>query len=136
MKIYPAERVTLIGFELFMGVMAVVCGFILMVGQAGAIMSMQVDVLEGSPFRSFTLPGIILALAVGGSQLAAAYGLWRHDQWGPAASVAAGLILMGWIAGEVVLLGWIAPKFLQPFCFLYGAAIAGVALRHVREYAT
>jgi len=43
---------------------------------------------------------------------------------------------MGWIAGEVVLLGWIAPKFLQPFCFLYGAAIAGVALRHVREYAT
>ncbi len=133
MKTYAADRMTLIGLELFMGVMAVACGVILAGGFAGTVLDMQTNLLDGTPFGSFLIPGIILALVVGGSQFLAAYGLWRHEPWGMTMSVTAGAILMGWIAGEVILLSWIAPHGLQPFCFAYGAIVTLFALPHARE---
>lgn len=134
MKTREADRALLIALELFMGVMATACGVILAAGLAGDVLSMQTDMLDGTPFGSFLIPGIILSVAVGGSQIAAAYGLWRHEPWGMTASFAAGAILMGWIIGEVMLLGWIAPHGLQPFCFIYGVVVAGLAARHVRTH--
>ncbi len=127
------ERLTLILLELFMGVMAIACGVILAGGMAGDVLGMQTDMLDGTPFSSFLIPGIVLALAVGGSQLIAAYGLWRREPWGMTGSFGAGVILMGWIIGEVILLGWIAPHGLQPFCFVYGAVVAALAARHLRQ---
>ncbi len=132
MKWREADRVTLIIFELFMGAMAVACGVILMAGLADDVLGMHTDLLEGTWFSSYVLPGLILAVAVGGSQFLAAYALWRREAWDMLASFATGVVLMGWIAGEVLLLGWIAPHGLQPFCFVYGAAEAILAVRYVR----
>ena len=131
MKTREADRVTLIIFELFMGVMAVACGVILVAGQAGSVLGMHTDLLEGTWFSSFFVPGLILVFAVGGSQFLAAYALWRREAWDMLASVATGVVLMGWIAVEVLLLGWIAPHGLQPFCFVYGAAESLLAVRYV-----
>ncbi len=132
MKWREADRVTLIIFELFMGVMAVVFGVILAAGLADNVLGMHSDLLEGTWFGSFLLPGLILAVAVGGSQFLAAYALWHRAAWDMLASFATGVVLMGWIAGEVMILGWIAPHGLQPFCFVYGAAEALLAVRYVR----
>ena len=132
MKWREADRVTLIIFELFMGAMAVACGVILMAGLADDVLGMHTDLLEGTWFSSYVLPGLILAAVVGGSQFLAAYALWRREAWDMLASFATGAVLMGWIAGEVLLLGWIAPHGLQPFCFVYGAAEAILAVRYVR----
>ncbi len=133
MRTYVADRVTLISLELFMGVMAVACGVILATGQAGTVLQMKPSILDGTPFGSFLIPGVILAGVVGGSQLLAAFGLWRYQPWGMMLSAVAGAILMGWIVVEVILLGWIAPHGLQPFCFAYGAIVALFALPHLRE---
>lgn len=131
MKPDDADRIWLMALEIFMGLMAVACGVILAAGVAGEVLDMQLHLLDGTPFGSFLIPGIILAVAVGGSQLVAAYGLWRRSAWGMTASLVSGAILMGWIVGEVTLLGWIAPRGLQPFCFVYGTLEASIAARHL-----
>jgi hypothetical protein len=60
--------------------------------------------LHGSPFADYLWPGIILAGIVGLGSALAAWTVWGRNQAAGPASVAAGLILAGWIAGEVVLL--------------------------------
>jgi hypothetical protein len=119
----------LLGLDLFMGVVAVICGAILASGQAGTVLQMEDDVLQGTPFHSFVIPGILLGLAVGGSYLLAAVGLLRGARWGVVASAVAGAIMLGWIVGEVALLGWIAPRFLQPFIAAYALVTFVEALR-------
>ena len=65
--------------------------------------------LQGAPFHSYFLPGLTLLLAVGGSQLAAAYAiLWRHSI-AKRAAILAGVVLTAWMIGELALIGFRAP---------------------------
>jgi len=65
--------------------------------------------LQGTPFHSYFLPGLILCVVVGGSHLAAAFAvLWRSSR-AKMASLFAGLILTGWMIGELKLIGFQAP---------------------------
>ena len=60
--------------------------------------------LRGSPFGDYVLPGLILAVVVGMSAAVAALSAWLRTRiWAPA-SVVAGLLLTGWIAGELAFL--------------------------------
>jgi hypothetical protein len=78
---------------------------------AGAIglltdtLQMEKSVLDGSPFSSFTIPGLILGFIVGGSQLIALVALLRHADRAIVFAGVAGGIMAGWIAGEVLLVG-------------------------------
>jgi hypothetical protein len=123
---------TLLVLEGFMGAMALVCGLILTTGQSDRLLGMQRGILDGTPFSSFLIPGAILALAVGGSQLAAAWVNARDINGAAAMSVVAGCVLLGWISGEIILLGWIAPRVLQPFCFWFGVLEVALSVRWVR----
>jgi hypothetical protein len=92
---------TLALFELLMGVLAVLCGLLLATGLGGPILGMHRAALAGSPFDDFRIPGLILAGAVGGSQLQAAWAEWHGARWATLASSVAGCVLVGWIVGEV-----------------------------------
>jgi hypothetical protein len=65
--------------------------------------------LQDTPFHSYFLPGLILFLAVGGSQLAAAYAILRRHLLTKSAAVFAGFVLTGWMTGELALIGFRAP---------------------------
>ena len=65
--------------------------------------------LHGTPFHSYFLPGLILFVAVGGSQLAAAYTILRRHSLAKRAAILAGVILTGWMIGELALIGFRAP---------------------------
>jgi|ERR1700674_995167 len=65
--------------------------------------------LQGTPFHSYFLPGLILFLAVGGSHLAAAYAILRRHPLAKRAAVFAGIVLTGWMVGELALIGFRAP---------------------------
>ena len=65
--------------------------------------------LQGTPFHSYFFPGLILCLVVGGSQLVATFILLWHDSVARMASLIAGLLLTGWMAGELTLIGFQAP---------------------------
>ena len=113
----------------FMGLTALACGLILATGHAEDVLRMNPDVLDGTPFSSFQMPGIILAVGVGGSQLLATAALRRGDTLGTRLALLAALVLLGWIVVQVILLGWTSPKVLQPFILVYSLIeLAVVAL--------
>jgi hypothetical protein len=55
--------------------------------------------LYGTPFSTCTIPGLILALVVGGSSLIGAATVFLHRELAVLCSAAAGLIFAGWIVG-------------------------------------
>lgn len=61
--------------------------------------------LRHTPFDSFVIPGLFLGIIIGGSALAGAIALRAHARRSRLISGAAGVIMVGWIAGETILVG-------------------------------
>ncbi len=94
-------RTTLI-MLLAIGAVSAVAGAI---GLLTDTLQMEKSVLDDSPFSSFTIPGLILGVIVGGSQFVALAALLRHSGHAIVVAGAAGCIMAGWIVGEVLLVG-------------------------------
>jgi len=60
--------------------------------------------LAGTVFSSYLVPGLILAVVVGGSATAAAFATLRKRDAGILLSALAGGILLGWLVGERLIL--------------------------------
>lgn len=98
-----AVRFTLAGLDAFVAISAIWGGVWLAAGREAE--RFPLDMLRRTPFSSFLLPGLILGIAVGGSAAyATAAVIALPDAFGAVASITAGAILMGWIAGELLLL--------------------------------
>jgi hypothetical protein len=89
--------------EAFVGLTAVGGGIALATGAEGD--RFPVSWLDGTPFDSYLVPGLILAIVVGGSAVTALVACWRSSRLAGAATVFAALALSGQILGELVLLG-------------------------------
>jgi len=88
--------------------------------------------LEGTPFHTYFLPGLILCVVVGGSHLAAAFVLLRHRSPARTTSLLAGLILTGWMIGELALIGFRAP--IQAWFLGLGLIETGLSLAKLRRF--
>jgi hypothetical protein len=64
--------------------------------------------LQDTPFHSYFLPGLILLLTVGGSHLGA-HAILRRHLLAKETVVLAGIVLTGWMIGELALIGFRAP---------------------------
>ncbi len=86
------------------GLSAVLCGALLAIKPDGAILDLPLRLLETSPFYDFLLPGLVLAIVVGGSQLLAFIAgigkVSNADAW----IFAAGILLGGWIIIQLILI--------------------------------
>jgi hypothetical protein len=118
-------RVVLIVLDAVVGVTAVGGGVALAAGLEGQ--RYPVAWLEGTPFGSYLVPGLILAVAVGGSAASAAVLTATAPGVGARVSALAGVILMGQIAGEVRVLKqpitWIEVVY-----FAIGSAMVALGL--------
>ena len=114
-------RNALLVVEVLVGLSAVAGG----VGLIAGFLGMPLEQLQGTPFNDYLIPGLILAIAVGGSHLVAASLLADHHPLAVLTSLAAGCVMMGWIVGEVILLGYIS--VLQPLMFAFGLLVFGLA---------
>jgi hypothetical protein len=78
--------------------------------------------LIGTPFSSYLIPGLILAVVVGGSAAVAAVATLCRSDAGALASMLAGATLLGWLIGERLIL----PKeaFVPQFWWLEAIYIA------------
>jgi hypothetical protein len=120
-------RGVLIVADGFVGLTAVIGGLGLAVGAEAA--RFPADWLVGTPFGSYVLPGLILAVVVGGSATFAAAATLRRWPGGPWVSVLAGAITMGWIVGEILILNQpSAPTSTEVFYFGLGFAMAALGL--------
>jgi peptidoglycan/LPS O-acetylase OafA/YrhL len=118
-----AVRVALLVLEVFVGLGAVAGG----VGVATNAIGLPDDLLRGSPFGSYLIPGLVLLFVVGGSQLVAAAAVSRRHESGAPASALAGLLLVGWMVVQVAIIG--LGHWIQAFYLVLGMLIVVLAAR-------
>ncbi|QKV80515.1 hypothetical protein [Amycolatopsis sp. Hca4] len=94
-------------FESLLAASAVYGGVSLIARAPG--FAMPVEWLAPLGLTSWVLPGFALVLVVGGSLAAASVFAWRSDFRAPAAALAAGAVLTGWLAIQFGVIGVRAP---------------------------
>jgi hypothetical protein len=93
-------RLTLVALEALVALTSIACGIGLVVGAV----QLPAAWLAGTPFGDYTLPGLVMAVVVGGSAALAAELTRAGRAGGVVASILAGLLLMGCEVAEVALL--------------------------------
>jgi hypothetical protein len=129
MTAQPLGRLGLLVTTLAVALTAVAGGAALIVGSLDAslatVLSPPVEYLEGSPFGSYLVPGIILAVVLGGVHLVAFVLVYRrHDRWILASAIAAFDALI-WIFVQMMFIPF---SFLQAFYFALGLAEVGLVM--------
>lgn len=119
-------RVLLIVLMFFLALAAFEGGVQLLVG----FYTPPVEMLSGSIFKDYTIPGLVLGIIVGGSALFAAILLLRKNKFAVLASISAGLIIMFFEFVEMLVIGSPAgpARFMQILFFGTGAVISAAAL--------
>lgn len=82
--------------------------------------------LEGTPFRSYLIPSLVLLVAVAGSAAVAAGALIAAHDRASGAGIVAGVTLIGWIVVETVVIPF---SWLQPTFFAIGIGIVTLGRR-------
>jgi hypothetical protein len=115
-------RTALLAFDGFLGLTAALGGLGILLDWWG----LTEDMLAGSPFDSYLVPGLALLLVVGGSGVAATLAVLRYHPLAAPASAIAGLAIIGF---EVVQAAVIGLHPLQVFYGMVGLLIITLAAR-------
>lgn len=75
--------------------------------------------LQGSPFRDYFVPSLVLLIVVGGSFVIASIAVFAGLRIARLAAFAAGLVVLCWLAVQLAIIGYVS--WMQPT-----TAIAGV----------
>jgi hypothetical protein len=79
------------------------------------------ELLDGSPFRSYFFPSLILFVVVGGSMLLAAVAVLARSRLARPSALAAAAILLVWIIVQVGIIGYIS--WMQPVTAVAGLSV-------------
>jgi len=88
----------------FVTLTALVSGLVLISKPDGSILYLQLNVLTGTPFSNFLIPGIILASVVGGTNLTAVFLNMQSHPGRYTWAMAGGLMTCGWIVVQILLI--------------------------------
>jgi len=95
-------RVSLAVLEILIGVAALGGGVYALTGAAG----LPRQYLQGSPFRSYLIPGLVLLVVVAGSMILGATLLLVEGPYARVASLEAGVILVAWTVIQISFIGY------------------------------
>lgn len=84
------------------------------------------ELLEGSPFRTYFVPSLILFVVVGGSFLFAAIAVFARFRIARVSALGAGGVVLIWIVVQVSIIGYVS--WMQPTTAAVGLAILGLSL--------
>ena len=85
----------------FIAFTAIGGGIALLFGAEGA--RFPLEWLEDTPFKSYTIPALLLTIVVGGSALVACIAIFMGHSLALLAAMAAGVIMIGYIVVEVLI---------------------------------
>lgn len=108
----------LIGISLFNAVSAFGGG----IGLVTGTLPVPTSLLRRTPFDSYSVPGLFLAVVMGGSALLGALALLNHVRQARFISATTGLMMVGWILGETVIVQGFS--WLQGLYLLTGLLVA------------
>ena len=97
-------RALLAVVEVFVGVGALYGGLNLMVDAEG--FGLEASWLSGTPFPSYTIPGVFLFVVIGGGMLAAAATALIGSRWAALAAFCMGVALLAFLAVETAAIGY------------------------------
>jgi len=119
---------TLIILMLFQGISGLIGGIALVIDPSGELLQMPLSMLEGSPFDTFLIPGIILLTILGIFPMCVVYGLWvrLNRAWMGSLLVSAALII--WIGVEIWMVGYHTEPPLQLIYGLLGLILLVLVL--------
>ena len=117
--------------HLLIGVGALASGALMVAAPDGRLMQLPLDMLKGSPFQNFLIPGIILLLVHGVGNTAAAILCFRRARLAGFVGMFFGMALIIWLFVQVSMIG--GGHWLQNLYFVLGVLllISGVALREL-----
>ena len=124
---------SLLAVLIFQGLSGLAGGFGLVGDPSGAALGMPLEWLDGSPFSTYLVPGLILLVVLGIGPLIVAFMVVRAKTGAGWASVATGIALLVWIGVEVAIIGYQPFPPQVPFQILYGAVgaiILALGLRY------
>lgn len=88
----------------FIGLTATFSGLLMISNPDGGIFNLPLSLLDGTPFKNFMIPGILLTTIVGGINLLAVFfNMQRHVSrynW----ALAGGFVICGWIVVQMLLI--------------------------------
>jgi hypothetical protein len=123
-------RLTLVVLEAFVALTSIACG----IGLAVGAVQLPLAWLAGTSFSDYTLPGLIMAVVVGGSSFLAAELIRVGRSGDVVASILAGLFLLGCEVAEVAMLdrnlgNWLPLALgFQAIYSTFGLSILGLAV--------
>ena len=86
------------------GLTATVSGILMVSDPGGSILQLPPELLEGTPFKNYLVPGLLLTAVVGGVFFAAVFlNLMRHKRRYVFA-MAAGTVITIWVIIQVILI--------------------------------
>lgn len=118
----------------FIALSAIGGGIVLLAGtyqdgvliEAGGRGQFPLEWLQNTPFSNYTIPALVLAIVVGGSSLIATVTVFTSREVSVLASMAAGLIMAGFIVVEIVMLKQ-GVSWIEGLYFGLGLVIFGLA---------
>jgi hypothetical protein len=127
---YLKTRIGLVALEAILALTAIVSAFTV-------IPNLPPDWIKGSVFSDYTIPALALGVLVGGSAAFAALAVVFKPTLGAAASVVAGLMIIGFELVEIVVVGFtlvtygpgVPQAWLQIVFIALGAAISILGTR-------
>lgn len=119
----PLTRIdhVLLALEVLIVASALAGGIPAIIDPSGGLHGLAVDLLEGSPFTDFRLPGIALVMLLGFLPFVAIYGTLRRRPWVRAAHLEIAIVLIAWTLIQVWLVGWFT--WVQPAFLALGVTI-------------
>ncbi|MBN1181129.1 MAG: hypothetical protein JXB49_02505 [Bacteroidales bacterium] len=120
--------ILLIIVEFFNGLSGLAGGYGLIADPSAASLGMEISWLEGTPFKNYLLPGIVLFTFNGlGNTIAAILSLMKNKYMNELAGFF-GIGMMIWVASQVLWIGY--KNFLQPLYFSTGLvqALLGIII--------
>jgi len=104
--------------QAFTAMGAIPAGILYLMDTSGESMGTSVEMLSGSPLKSYLLPGLFLFLINGVSNLTGAYLSFTRRKYAGYAGLILGILLSLWI---IIQLAWISlTSFLQPLFLIIG----------------
>lgn len=97
-------RVALVVLIFFITLSALPSGILLIMQPDGSSLGLSMNLLEGTPFRDFFIPGLALALIVGGCNLVSLFLVMTSSPNAYKFTLTVGVVLVLWIVAELMLM--------------------------------
>lgn len=119
--------------QAFIGTGAVSGGLLLVLDPGGETLGTPIELLDGTPFTTFLVPGIVLLVVNGLGSIVGSVASFIRHRWAGELAMALGVFLTMWITVQVY---WMEPHWLHALYFALGvleAALGWLVWKRLRE---